>query len=53
MRFAGGRAALSREAQLRAMRAGINGAITGDMLTTTGSTVESDRQLAADAGLEF
>lgn len=53
LRFAGGRAALSREAQLRAMRAGINGAITGDMLTTTGSTVDSDRQLAADAGLEF
>ena len=53
LRFAGGRAALSREGQLRAIRAGINGAITGDMLTTTGSTVEADRKLAADAGLEF
>ena len=53
LRFAGGRAALSREGQLRAIRAGINGAITGDMLTTTGSTVEADRKLAADAGLKF
>lgn len=52
LRFAGGRARLSREAQLRCMRAGVNGAIVGDLLTTIGSTVASDHQLARDAGYE-
>lgn len=53
LRFAGGRASLSREAQLRAMHIGINGAIIGDLLTTIGSTVAADRELVAEAGLEF
>ncbi|MCM1028380.1 MAG: biotin synthase BioB [Pseudoflavonifractor sp.] len=53
LRFAGGRASLSREGQLRAIRAGINGAIMGDMLTTVGSTVEADRILVSDAGMTF
>ena len=34
--FAGGRARLSREVQLEAMRVGINGGLVGDMLTTVG-----------------
>lgn len=53
IRFAGGRARLSREVQLKAMRVGINGAITGDLLTTTGSGVEEDKALAKDAGYDF
>lgn len=53
LRFAGGRAQLSREAQLKAMRIGINGAIVGDLLTTVGSTVADDRRLAAEARMEF
>ena len=50
LRFAGGRARLPREVQLRAMKTGINGAIVGDLLTTIGSTIAQDRQLAAEAG---
>lgn len=53
LRFAGGRAQLSRDVQLQAMHIGINGAIVGDLLTTVGSTVAADRQLAAEARLKF
>lgn len=53
LRFAGGRARLSREAMLRAFRIGINGAIVGDLLTTLGSTIAEDRQLVAEAGYEW
>ncbi len=53
LRFAGGRARLSREVQLKAMRVGVNGAITGDLLTTTGSGVEEDKALVKDAGYDF
>jgi hypothetical protein len=53
LRFAGGRARLSRETQLEAMRIGINGAIVGDLLTTIGSTTDEDRTLAEDAGYKF
>lgn len=50
LRFAGGRARLSREIQLRALLTGINGAIIGDLLTTIGSTIEEDKNLAESAG---
>ena len=53
LRFAGGRASLSRDTQLRAIRIGMNGAIVGDLLTTVGSTVAADRTLIAEAGLTF
>lgn len=49
LRFAGGRKRLSRESQLEAIRAGINGGITGDLLTTVGSTIDTDKQLVADS----
>lgn len=51
LRFAGGRASLSRDTQLKAIQIGMNGAIVGDLLTTIGSTVAADRDLIADAGL--
>lgn len=53
LRFAGGRQKLSREGQLKAMRIGINGGIVGDMLTTLGSTIDSDKTLIAQAGYRF
>lgn len=53
LRFAGGRASLSRDTQLRAIRIGMNGAIVGDLLTTVGSTVAADRELVAEAGMKF
>ena len=53
IRFAGGRARLSREVQLEAMRVGINGGLVGDMLTTVGSTIASDKELISDAGYTF
>ncbi len=53
LRFAGGRARLSREAMLKAMKIGINGAIVGDLLTTIGSTTDEDRKLVDEAGYEW
>lgn len=45
LRFAGGRALLPDEWISAALRLGINAAITGDLLTTTGGTFTSDRTL--------
>lgn len=53
IRFAGGRASLSRELQLKAMQTGMNSGIVGDLLTTIGSKVADDKILAGDAGYEF
>ena len=50
LRFAGGRKRLSRETQLKALHIGINSAVVGDLLTTVGSAIEEDRQLAMEAG---
>ena len=53
LRLAGARARLRRETMLKALKTGINGAITGDMLTTTGSTIQADKELATQAGYDF
>lgn len=53
LRFAGGRQKLSPDGQLKAMRIGINGSIVGDMLTTLGSTIDSDKELVANAGYKW
>ena len=53
LRFAGGRGRISRQAQLRAMRIGVNGGIVGDLLTTIGSKVDEDKRLISEAGYEY
>ena len=53
LRFAGGRKRLSREATIKAMRTGINGAIVGDLLTTIGATMAEDKETVAEAGYEI
>lgn len=53
LRFAGGRARLSHVTQLKALETGINGAIMGDMLTTIGASVERDRRMIEEAGMEY
>jgi len=42
LRFAGGRMRLSREATVRILHGGMNGALVGDMLTTVGNNVDED-----------
>lgn len=53
IRFAGGRARMSKEAQLQAMRIAVNSGIVGDLLTTIGSTIAEDKELAREAGYKF
>lgn len=50
IRFAGGRARLSEACMRRTLRGGMNGAMIGDLLTTSGSRAESDRRLFAELG---
>lgn len=50
LRFAGGRRRLSEQATRMALRAGINSAIAGDMLTTKGTGIDDDKRLVKAAG---
>lgn len=47
IRFAGGRARLSREATLRMLRGGVNGVMIGDLLTTAGNPRSDDMEMIA------
>lgn len=53
LRFAGGRRRLSDSATRLALRAGINSAIVGDMLTTKGTGIEKDKKLVESCGYQF
>ena len=51
LRFAGGRARLSKEAKRRILTGGMNGVLMGDMLTTIGNRIDEDRELFRSLGL--
>lgn len=53
LRFAGGRRRLSDTATRLALRAGINSAIAGDMLTTKGTGIEKDKKIVESCGYQF
>lgn len=53
LRFAGGRARLSRETKLKCLRVGLSGGVVGDLLTTLGSTVAEDKAMAEECGYKF
>lgn len=52
IRYAGGRVKLGALAE-RGLRGGVNSALTGNFLTTSGSTVESDKHMILHAGFEL
>lgn len=52
LRFAGGRARLSKEAERRILLGGMNGVLMGDMLTTIGNRIDEDNALFKELGLE-
>jgi biotin synthase len=52
LRFAGGRARLSKEATSRILRGGMNGALVGDMLTTVGNDMDADMELFRSHGFD-
>ncbi len=53
LHFAGGRAQLSKEAMLRILRGGMNGALVGDMLTTIGNRVDEDYAMFNETGYKI
>lgn len=52
IRYAGGRMQL-KENQRLGLKAGINGALTGNFLTTIGSTIESDKKMIESENLKI
>lgn len=52
LRFSGGRMQLAESAQQKAIYIGINAAITGDFLTTTGQSVAHDLRMITSSGKE-
>lgn len=52
LRYAGGRVKLG-ELQEKGIKSGINSALTGNFLTTTGTTIESDKSMVRRNGYEI
>lgn len=52
IRYAGGRQFLE-DYEIIGVKSGVNGALTGNYLTTIGSTIERDRMIFKEAGFEF
>lgn len=52
IRYAGGRIKLGKYAKL-GFEGGVNSALTGNFLTTTGNTIESDKQMIKELGYEY
>lgn len=52
LRYAGGRKLLGKLQDI-GLKSGINGMLTGNFLTTTGSTIESDKNMIKAQGLEL
>jgi len=50
IRFAGGRINMSESLQKKALQAGINAALVGDLLTTVGSNTEQDFEMFQNLG---
>lgn len=52
LRFAGGRARLSKQSMERILRGGMNGALIGDMLTTVGNKIDEDFRMFDETGFK-
>ncbi len=52
IRFAGGRIKLGESAK-QAFKSGVNGVLTGDFLTTTGTDIASDRSMFENMGYDL
>lgn len=52
IRYAGGRVKLGEYAKL-GLEGGVNSALTGNFLTTTGNTIESDKKMIKELGYEY
>ena len=53
LRFAGGRSCLDEPTLKKALYAGVNAAIVGDLLTTLGSDIDTDKRRFQEAGYEL
>ena len=52
LRYCGGRIKLGEHAKT-GLRCGINSALTGNFLTTTGTTIETDKKMIKELGYEI